>query len=359
MTAEGAPPPDSPAPPPGGGEPPAATNAQGLRASVAVGIAALVVIAAVGGGLLIARVVPHPTPPPTRVSVTVAPTATPSPTPIDDATLFKQPVSSGCATPGSVVLVTNGGGLLRYDGSQWSQIDTTLRSLTRVRCSPTAAYAVGRVGSIVVVDEAKKQIVSTDFGIDDLAGVSTLGDGALMVGQRGTVYILAAGDIQPYAAGIDEDLHDVVAFGLTSAWAVGQGGITYRLDQRGWNPVGSGQTNALNGVAAMVAANPIAVGDGGTIVRYDGGWQTVKSPVTTALFDVILRPAVWIAGAQGTLLTGTIGDLHAVDLHTTCDLVSVFSQGADIWVVGSAGIAGGGAWRLRSDGTVAQRWGGC
>lgn len=332
---------------------------QGIGAGVAAGIAVLAVLLAIGGGLAIARVTPHPSPPPTRVSVTFAPTPTPSPTPIDDATLFKQPVSSGCATPSSVVIVTNGGGLLRYDGAQWSLIDGTLRSLLNVTCSPSAAYAVGRVGSIVIVDEAKKQIISTDFDIDDLYGVSPLGDGALMVGQRGTVHILVGGDIQPFAAGIDEDLHDVVAFGQTSAWAVGQAGITYRLDQRGWNPVGSGQTNTLNAVAATVAANPVAVGDDGTIVRYDGGWQTVKSPVTATLFDVIVAPALWIAGAKGTLLTGTFADLHAVDLHTTCDLVSVFPQGADIWVVGSTGLAGGGAWRLRGDGSVAQHWGGC
>jgi hypothetical protein len=336
-----------------------AAPAQGLRATVAVGIAALVVVLAVGGGLLVARVVPHPSPPPTRVSITFAPTATPTPTPVDEATLFKQPVSSGCATPSSVVLVTDGGGLLRYDGTEWSSIDTTLRSLTRVRCSPTAAYAVGRVGSIVVVDEARKQILSTAFGIDDLFGVSAMADGTLMVGARGTVDILTGNDIQPYAAGIDEDLHDVVAFGLDSAWAVGQAGITYRLDQRGWNPVGSGQTNTLNAIAATLPANPLAVGDGGTIVRYDGGWQTVKSPVTATLFDVIVQPAVWIAGAKGTLLTGAINDLHAVDLHTTCDLVAVFAQGADIWVVGSSGLAGGGAWRLKSDGTVSRHWGGC
>jgi hypothetical protein len=350
-------------PPPAGDAAPPVVQAppavEGMRASVAVGIAVLVVILAVGGGLAIARVTPHPSPPPTRVSVTFAPTATPSPSPIDEATLFKQPVSAGCATPSSVVIVTNGGGLLRYDGSQWSLIDPTLRSLLNVTCSPTAAYAVGRVGSIVIVDETRKQIVSTDFDIDDLYGVSALSDGALMVGERGTVHILAGGDIQPYAAGIDEDLRDIVAFGQTSAWAVGQAGITYRLDQRGWNPVGSGQTNTLNAVAATVPANPVAVGDGGTIVRYDGGWQTVKSPVTARLLDVIVEPALWIAGAQGTLLTGTLADLRAVDLHTTCDLVSVFPQGADIWVVGSTRLTGGGAWRLRADGSVAQHWGGC
>src|SRR5207247_9356350 len=65
-------------------------------------------------------------------------------------------------------LVTNGGGLLRYDGGTWQQVDGTLRSLTNVACSPDAAYAVGLLGAILIGDEQTRQIRSTDVTTQDL-----------------------------------------------------------------------------------------------------------------------------------------------------------------------------------------------
>ncbi len=330
-----------------------------MRTGVAVAIAALVVLAAIGGGLAFARIARQPAPTPRRMSVTASPTATPSPTPFDEASLFRQPLSSGCATAQSVWIVTNGGGLLRYDFTAWEQVDDTLRSLTNVACSSGRAVAVGLVGAMVTIDEQARQIRSQDIALSDLFGVSPLGDGALMVGSGGAVYILAGGQTQPFARGIEEDLRDVVAFSQSSAWAVGAAGITYRLDQRGWSAVPSGQTATLDAVAATTAASPVAVGENGAIASFAGGsWHVVKSGVTQTLRDVIVEPGVWIAGDAGTLLHGPLDDLRPVDLHTSCDLVSVFSGHSDVWVVGVRAGAGG-VWELRGDGSVVRHWGGC
>src|SRR5207245_2977261 len=221
-------------------------------------------------------------------------------------------------------------------------------------------FGVGLVGARVIVDERARQIHSNDVTIEDLHGVTPLGDGALMVGTRGTVMILAGNDVQPFAQGIDENLTAVAAFSQSSAWAVGDAGITYRLDQRGWQPITTGQPNTLRALAATTPANAVAVGDAGTIVRYDGGWKPVASGASAALRGVIIDPAVWIAGDHGTLLTGTLTALRSIDLGTQCDLVSVFAKGDDIWVLGSLGPAGGGGmWRLSREGAVLQRWGGC
>jgi hypothetical protein len=333
-----------------------------MRASVAAALGVLAVLAAIGVGLATGRIARPAPPTPTHVAVTFTPAPTPIPTPYDEVAVFRsQPLSGGCATSGGVWVVTNGGGLLRYDGAQWAQIDGTLRSLTRVACSPTAAYGVGFVGALVVMDEQTRQIRSTDITTDDLFGVAALPNGAMMVGSAGAVFVLDAGDIQPFAAGIDEDLFDVVAFSLQSAWAVGDRGITYRLDQRGWNPVGSGQTNTLRAVAGTTPANVLAVGDAGTIVTYASGWQAAKSGVDVTLRDLIVEPGVWIVGDKGTLLTTSgvpAAPFRRIDLGTTCDLVSVFARGGEVWVVGQGGT-GGGVWRLRSDGVVAAHFGGC
>jgi hypothetical protein len=332
-----------------------------LKTGVAAALAILAVLAAVGVGLASGRLA-RPSPTPIRVNVTFTPAPTPSPTPYNEAALFRQPVSGGCATRESVWVITDGGGLLRYDGTQWSQVDGTLRSLTRAACSADTAYAVGHVGQLMVSEETTRQIRATDITIEELWGVATLPDGALIVGARGAVFLIDHGDIQPYAIGIDEDLFDVVAFSLTSAWAVGGAGITYRLDARGWNPVGSGQTNTLRAVAGATAANVVAVGDAGTIVTFASGWNTATSGVDVTLRDVIVEPAIWIAGDRGTLLTSSgvpSAPFRKIDIGTPCDLVSLFARGQEIWVVGR-GQLGGGVWRVRSsDGTVLQHYGGC
>jgi hypothetical protein len=329
------------------------------RVSAALGV--LAVLAAVGIGLGSSRLF-RPTPTPRVVSVTFTPAPTPSPSPLDEATLFRQPLSAGCATAESVWVVTNGGGLMRYDGKDWSQVDGTLRSLTNVTCSSGTAYAVGLLGAVLVGDEQSREIRSTDISRQDLFGVSVLPDGALMVGSNGTVFVLDNGDIQIYANGIDETLYDVVAFSLDSAWAVGDSGITYRLDQRGWNPIGSGQAQPLRAAAATTPSNVVAVGDSGVVVTWaQGNWNAVKSGVDVNLRDVVVEPALWIVGDHGTLLTrGTSPDvpLRKVDLRTECDLVSVFARKDEVWVIGRAGF-GGAIWQLRTDGSLIRKWGGC
>ena len=331
-----------------------------MRASVAAIIAVLAVLAAVGVGLASSRLF-TPAPTPVRVNVTFTAAPTPSPTPYDEAALFRQPLSGGCATTGGVWLVTNGGGLLRYDGTQWAQVDDTLRSLTRAACAGSTVFGVGFVGAFLIADEQTRQIRSTDISLEDMFGVAPLPAGALMVGTRGAVYVLDNGDVQPYAQGIDEDLFGVVAFGLQSAWAVGDHGITYRLDQRGWAPIGSGQGKALRAIAATTPANAVAVGDAGTVVSYVSGWLPANSGVDVNLRDVIVAPGLWIVGDGGTVLTtgGTpSAPLRKVDIGTSCDLVAVFARSGEIWVVGRTAL-GGGVWRLRADGTVAQHFGGC
>ena len=331
-----------------------------MKASVAAIIAVLAVLAAVGVGLASGRLF-APTPTPVLVNVTFTPAPSPSPTPYDEAALFRQPVSGGCATTGGVWLVTNGGGLLRYDGARWALVDDTLRSLVRAACAGNVVFGVGFVGALLIADEQSHEIRSTDISLEDLYGVAPLPAGALMVGTRGAVYVLDNGDIQPYAQGIDEDLFDVVAFDLQSAWAVGDQGITYRLDQRGWSPIGSGQGKPLRAIAATTPANAVAVGDAGTVVTYVNGWQQANSGVTVNLRDVIVSPGLWIVGDGGTVLTtGGTPDapFRKIDIGTTCDLVAVFARTGEIWVIGR-NLTGGGAWRLRADGTVAQHFGGC
>ncbi|MEP6693952.1 MAG: hypothetical protein ABJB39_04860, partial [Chloroflexota bacterium] len=246
--------------------PPRASSA--LPLSYAAIIAVLLVVAAIGGGLAAGTVArpspsPRPTPTPTR-----APTPTPLPT--TDPAVFRQTLSSGCATEQGLWVVTNGGGLIRYDGKDWFQVDGTLRTLTNASCDASTVYAVGPVGAVLIVDDKARSINAFDVTVEDLRGVAAMPTGAMVVGTTGTVMLLLGGSWQPYASGLEEDLSAIVVFDLKSAWVVGSQGISYRLEVAGWRPIPTGATVTLRAVSATSPQSAVAAGDAGTLLVFDG-----------------------------------------------------------------------------------------
>lgn len=350
--------PRAPAPPPASGTP--------LPLGSAAIIAVLLIVAAIGGGLAIGTIArPTPTPRPTP---TVA-VPTPTPVPTTDPQVFRQSLTSGCVTEQGLWVVSDGGGLLRYDGKDWTQVDGTLRTLTQASCDTGTMYAVGPVGAVLILDDRARSINSFDVTLADLRGIAAMQVGAMAVGTEGTVMFLSGGSWQVYARGIEEDLNAIVAFGPESAWVVGSGGATYRLETAGWRPVSTGVTVALRAVSAAGPQSAVAAGDGGTLLVFDGAWRTVESGVTVNLRSIErLGSALWIVGDDGVVLNveGLIPSagipakpavITRVDIGTTCALRSVFVNGPDVWIIGSTG-ARGGVWRLRGD-KVAERWGEC
>ena len=353
--------PPTPTPPASGGAlPPLPLGYVGI-------IAVLLVVAAIGAGLAIGTVArPSPTPRPTPVRTVAVPTPTPVPT--TDPQVFRQSLTGACATGQGLWVVTDGGGLLRYDGEHWTLIDSTLRTLSQASCDEGTLYAVGPVGAMLIVNDRLRQITSFDVTLADLIGVAAMPEGAMAVGTSGTVMFLSGGSWQEYARGLEEDLYGIVAFGAQSAWVVGSQGASYRLEAAGWRPVPTGVTVTLRAVSGTGPQQAWAVGDGGTFLIFDGTWKPIETGVTADLRAIArLGGALWIVGDGGTVvvLDAAGGDhtqpgirpVTKLDLGTTCDLRSVFVNGQDVWIVGSTGSRGG-VWRIR-DGKVGEKWGDC
>jgi len=348
-------------------EAPRASSA--LPVSYAGIIAVLLVVAAIGGGLAVGTIArPSPTPRPTPTPT--IPTPTPQPT--TDPAVFRQSLSSGCATEQGLWVVSNGGGLVRYNGKDWTQVDGTLRTLTQTSCDAGTLYAVGPVGAVLILDDRARQIQSFDVTLEDLRGIAAMPEGAMAVGTHGAVMLLSGGTWQPYALGLEEDLNAVVVFGLQSGWMVGSQGISYRLEVAGWRPVKTGVDVTLRGVAGPSAQTVVAVGDGGTILALSGlTWSKIDSGVDASLRSIVMvGPTAWIVGDDGVVLTvdGALvvpGSpipakptvVNRINIGTTCSLTSVFVVDQDVWIIGSRGGASG-VWRL-SGGKVAERWGAC
>lgn len=342
------------------------TSTGALPVSYAGIIAVLLVVAAIGGGLAVGSVArPRAT---VRVATpTVAPTPTPLPT--TEPAVFQQTLSSGCATEQGLWVVANGGGLVRYDGKDWRQVDGTLRTLTHASCDAGTLYGVGPVGAVLIVDDRARSINSFDVTVENLRGVAAMPTGAMVVGTTGTVMLLSGGVWQPYASGIEEDLNAVVVFNLQSAWVVGSQGISYRLESAGWRPIPTGVAVSLRAVSATNPQSAVAVGDTGTVLVFDGTWEPVETGVTANLRSIARFGSVeWIVGDAGTVLrldaaggdhtaAASIKPAAKFDLATTCDLSSVFATAQDVWVIGAT-AGHSGVWRIR-DGRVAEKWGEC
>lgn len=301
----------------------------------------------------------------TRSQPTAAP---PSPTPVPTVTpvpdtgplVFKQPLTAGCATDDAAWVVSDGGGIGRFDRQlqRWELIDPTLRSLVAASCGPSAVLAVGPLGRLVSIDDRAKTIYPDDLGPFDANGIAVTPDGALVVGSQGMIQRQTSGGWDLYARGIDEDLFAVVGFGGKSAWAVGAAGVSYRLEDRGWVQYPTGTKEALRTVTAASPLDAIAAGDGGVLLRFDGKWLPLESGVQYGLrASTRLGSITYVVGDGGTALAVEGTAVRPVaNISTTCTLRSVFAHGNEVWFVGSEGTRAG-VWRQSGD--RIDRWGTC
>jgi len=318
------------------------------------------VVIAVGAGAAVGVVTRQA--PPAEPSATPAPTPTPEP---DTGPLvFKQPLTAGCATDDAVWVVSDGGGIGRFDRllGRWQLVDSTLRSLVAAACSPDTVTAVGAFGRVVFVDDLAKTIHADDIGLFNAYAVSLLPDGALVVGSDGSVQRQSSVGWDRFAEGIDEDLYGVVGFAGGSAWMVGAGGVTYRLEKVdgnfGWKSYETGTTGSLRTIAATSPTEAIAAGDDGVILRFDGNWRALESGVKNELrASARVGPITYVVGDGGTALAIEGNTVRPIaNIVTTCALRGVFAHGNEVWFVGSEGTLAG-VWRQSGD--RIDRWGTC
>ena len=328
---------------------------------VAVVVALALVAAAVLGGVAVARLArsgPSPSPSPTpTLFVRVSPTEPPDTGPL----VFTQPLSAGCVAGDAVYVVSDGGGIGRFAFDRWQLIDPIARSLAAAICLGDQLTAVGGGGRVITIDDRQQTIRADTVQVEDFLGVAPLADGMLVVGRAGTVQRQSGSGWGVYAAGIDEDLYAVAAFGPASAWAAGAGGVTYRLESAGWRPVATAATVTLRAIAARTVDDAVVVGDDGTILIWNGAWKRIDTPLHVG-FRAALRigDGTYVAGEGGTLLRLSGGAaspvIAQVDLGTTCTLRGLFGRGGEVWVVGSDG-GHAAVWRI-AQGAVFH-WGQC
>jgi hypothetical protein len=315
---------------------------------------ALVALAFVAGIGLAALAAP---PPPASVS---APKPSPSPTaaPTDDPETFAQPLVAACAVArGDVYAVSNGGGIVHFDGRNWTLIDRTLRNLRAVDCGSNLVVAVGDGGRVVRIDPVAGTIASDALGEEDLYGVAVLEDGAIWAaGARQVVHRFTAAGWSRIAGSSEDIAWRAVAPGMTPnvVWLAGDRGALFEINGDRFidRSIPSGPDLLSLGPEGM---DPfVGAADGCLYEARDArACLTRFAAPARSVYGSRTLPAHWIAGE---LYREGQGAPRRVDVGLSCPLLQVFAVNGEIWVLAADGGRSGFA---RYDGSGWTKIGRC
>ncbi|HEU0298951.1 MAG TPA: Ig-like domain-containing protein [Longimicrobium sp.] len=243
-------------------------------------------------------------------------------------------------TSATDVYAANWLGVVHYDGTQWSKVDTVWwhGALDIYGTSGSNLYTVGPGGRIMHYDG---QVWSQERY-----------DG-------GTVFAQPLNDWTNILPNIY--LWGVWAAAPDDWFVVGDGGTILRGEQGSWQVMSSGTTENLRRVWGSSATDVYAVGENGTVLHFDGtAWSAVSVPVSVNLFGVWgTGPGdVWVTGDAGKLLHFDGGAWTATQMPTAYNLYGVWGTSAsNVYVGGQGGVIyrwNGTSWIFEDSTTNAQ-----
>lgn len=261
-----------------------------------------------------------------------------------------------------------GSAVLHFSGGVWTALPPNLlatnQNLNAVYFSGNTGWAVGDVGTIVVLGEQPSQgvpavdlrsVYLTSSSDGWLVGCSTGGCGTGS-GEPSVVHWNGVSFTRGSVLGQISDLYSVFMVSPSDGWAVGGVGSTpmiLHFTGGTWTQVPTPVSGViLRSVFMVDSSNGWVVGDMGTILRYSGGsWNAVSSPTANALRSVFMLGASdgWAVGDAGTILRydGTSGLWVRLTSPTGASLNSVFLTDLNHgWTVGAGGTI------LHYDGTL-------
>jgi hypothetical protein len=312
------------------------------------------------------------------------------------------------ASPSLALAVGERGAALRWNGATWEAVPSgSAAALHAVHGSgPADALAVGDGGTVLAwTGSGWGPSPASGLVNWNLRGVARLGPGQSWIVGDGGVLLreTAPGQWQNVPTGVNETLHDVVAFptgevlaagvggrfvhrtpdgaqdtGLaagartvfaldgtsrTDIWGVGLGGIIIHWDGSVWSQYPTLIEDAITDVYAAAPDEVWAVAEGGTMLRWDGRkWAVVRS--TTA---ATLR-GVWAAGPSRAVAVGGTATILHFDgvnwLQRPIEPVEIPGED-EPWVVdaplhGVWGAAADDVWAVGGQGVVVhfdgERW---
>lgn len=241
------------------------------------------------------------------------------------------------------VYAANWLGVMHFDGTTWSKIDTVYwhGTLDIHGTSEQNIYTAGANGRIMHFDG---QVWSQERYDGSTVFPQQLGDWTNILPN---IYLWGVWPASP------------------SDWfIVGDGGHILRGQKGSWQIMSSGTTETLRRVWGTSANDVYATGENGVLLHFDGtAWSQVSLPVSTDMWGVWGTSAsdVWVTGDAGTLLHWNGASWSVTQLPTPHRLYGVWGTSTNNVYVGSAGGAifrwNGTQWIYEDSSTNAQIFG--
>ncbi|MEQ1689857.1 MAG: Ig-like domain-containing protein [Gemmatimonas sp.] len=246
---------------------------------------------------------------------------------------------------GIITAVGEFGGILRFDGLDWSLIDSNgvlddFYAVSGTDANGGRMYIGGQNG-VYQVDDITLTSSAADYPVSVFGiSIDPLGT-TWTVGQRGSIQRITGATWT--TMNFAPDLLDVWTTSATNAWAVGEYGFIYRWDGATWTRQTTPSLANLYSVWAPSASDAFAGGDNGTMLRWNGTqWVPMSVPSTSRIF------AIWGSSASNVFAVTDIGEILRFNgtlwsLQTTspgsATLLSVYGVAAnEAYATGTAGL---------------------
>jgi hypothetical protein len=243
--------------------------------------------------------------------------------PLHRWTVMNAPTDQGnwdvWGTSATNIYAANWLGVMHFDGTTWSKIDTVYwhGTLDIHGTSASNIYTAGANGRIMHFDG---QVWSQERYDGSTVFPQQLGDWTNILPN---IYLWGIWPASP------------------SDWfIVGEGGHILRGQQGSWQTMSSGTTETLRRVWGSSATDVYATGENGVLLHYDGtAWSQVSLPVSTSMWGVWGSSAsdVWVAGDAGKLLHYDGSSWSVTQLPTPNRLYGVWGTSTNNVYVGTSG----------------------
>ena len=220
---------------------------------------------------------------------------------------FEVALDSWTASWDEVLVVSSGGKVYRFDGSEW----------TTETLPPPSGHIYANARAIWGSSPEELWVA---------------GAAGYLARNRGSGWRLVS-------AVTDAELVDLWGTAADDVFAVGTGGVIIHYDGSSWTEMASETSNDLSGVWGWSSSGVLAVGTSGTVRRYDGGtWSAAASIGATDLTAIWGRSeaAIFVVGAGQIAYSDDGGDSW-VDHAVTGTMRAVWGGPANndhVYVVG-------------------------
>ncbi len=256
----------------------------------------------------------------------------------------------------NIFAVGRGGEIWQWNGTQWTRLpNSDGHDLFAIDGNAGSVVAVGDQGTLL--KRVNGAFVKNDTGLfNGLHDVWASASGDFFIaGDDGLVMRLSGTSPPENTNPVPTALLSIWGASDTDIFATGLDGVILHNDGASWTNMTSPTTELLAAVDGTSASDVYAVGGRGTVIHYDGNnWSPVESHTTDLLQACCAACGPGAAGANGSVLTWTGGNVHVDELSGAPWLYALAHATNDTWVVGMHTILrhDGTAWSPETRGTV-------